>query len=74
MTGATYRGWDTRNGWDYNYLDVHGIEGGKLDLSGLETITSGATVIYADGNNSVVDLSIAVPVHKRYILNAEKLN
>ncbi|NCS34163.1 MAG: hypothetical protein GPJ14_07615 [Microcystis aeruginosa G11-01] len=38
-------------------LDVHGIEGGKLDLSGLETITSGATVIYADGNNSVVDLS-----------------
>jgi hypothetical protein len=57
MTGATYRGWDTRNGWDYNYLDVHGIEGGKLDLSGLETITSGATVIYADGNNSVVDLS-----------------
>ncbi|MCZ8190493.1 MAG: Ig-like domain-containing protein, partial [Microcystis sp. LE19-338.1B] len=50
MTGATSGGW-------YYYLDVHAIEGGKLDLSGLETITSGATVIYADGNNSVVDLS-----------------
>ncbi|MCZ8189791.1 MAG: hypothetical protein O9326_08620, partial [Microcystis sp. LE19-338.1B] len=46
MTGATYRGWDTAYGWDYYQLDVHAIEGGKLDLSGLETITSGATVIY----------------------------
>jgi hypothetical protein len=57
MTGATYRGYDTAYGWDYNYLDIHAIEGGKLDLSGLETITSGATVISANGNNSVVDLS-----------------
>ncbi|NCR27335.1 MAG: hypothetical protein GPJ25_13450, partial [Microcystis aeruginosa LE13-04] len=42
MTGATYRGWDTRNGWDYNYLDSWSDD--QPETSSL-SVANGGTVI-----------------------------
>ncbi|CCI03457.1 Calx-beta domain-containing protein [Microcystis aeruginosa] len=58
MTGATqisYNYWGLIG--DGYILYLQALDGGLVDLSGVQQITSGVTQVLADGSNSVVDLS-----------------
>ncbi|NCS11951.1 MAG: hypothetical protein GPJ08_12735 [Microcystis aeruginosa G13-09] len=57
MTGATYRGWDTRNGWDYNYLETSWSDD-QPETSSLSVANGGTILVPKLTNLYNVDLNL----------------